>query len=227
MKIVAIFTHKIEMVSKSIFERYSKELTDLTGNKHGVYALYDENELYYVGKAVDLKRRVGQHLKDKHLARWTHFSLFLTSQSKYIDEIESILVRIANPKGNLVKPKGKMDSKLKKQVISLVKAKQKEELNELFGIGRKPLKTEKRQKGKKSNPNLKNYFNNDRSLSKNYKGVEYSATLLKNGKIKYKNKTYDTPTAAAEVITSKRNVNGWTFWYVKDHGGDWVKLKSL
>lgn len=94
----SLFTDKLERVSRDIFEKFPMEIAQLIGQKHGVYALYDEDILYYVGKASDLKRRIKQHLKDKHLAQWTHFSLFLTNKDNFIGEIESILIRMGvNP----------------------------------------------------------------------------------------------------------------------------------
>ncbi|MBC6415054.1 MAG: GIY-YIG nuclease family protein [Bdellovibrionales bacterium] len=69
-----LFSRKIEKVSRKIFEKYQKALSKLIGTSQGVYALYNNNELYYVGKASNLKRRVRQHLKDRH-ALWT--SLFI------------------------------------------------------------------------------------------------------------------------------------------------------
>ena len=116
-----LFSRKLEKISREIFERYSKALSELVGSSHGVYALYDENELYYVGKTSDLKRRILQHLKDRHYAQWTHFSLFLTKKSAYINDIESVIISISNPKGNKAKPKGSVDAQLKKELKSFVK----------------------------------------------------------------------------------------------------------
>ena len=36
---------KLEGVSKLIFRDYHKQITELIGSSHGIYALYDENEL--------------------------------------------------------------------------------------------------------------------------------------------------------------------------------------
>jgi len=60
-----------------------------------------------------------------------------------------------------------------------------------------------------------------------YKGKSYRATLLKSGKIKYKNKVYDTPTSSAQAIVKKHSpnsaVNGWNFWFIKDTDNNWIK----
>ncbi len=219
----SLFSRKLEKVSREIFERYPSELSKLVGTSHGVYALYDENELYYVGKARDLKRRIRQHLKDRHFAQWTHFSLFLTSKSAHIHDIESVIILISYPKGNRVKPKN-IDSTLKKELQSLVRKRQKEEDARLFGQKNSRKKIRNRAT---THPDLKKFFTNSKSLFKRYKGKEYKAELLTSGKIKYKNKLYTSPTGAAKAVVDSGHVNGWDFWYIKNKDGDWVKLSSL
>ncbi|MGE0771695.1 MAG: GIY-YIG nuclease family protein [Cyclobacteriaceae bacterium] len=86
-------------------------ITELIGDSSGIYALYDENELYYVGRARELKQRVKHHLKDRHDSQWTHFSLYLVKRNDHIGDIESLLIRVAAPVGNRAKPKGR-DSRL-------------------------------------------------------------------------------------------------------------------
>ena len=219
-----LFNRKLEKVSKEIFERFPSALSDLVGTSHGVYALYDEDKLYYVGKASDLKRRIKQHLKDRHVAQWTHFSLFLTSKSAHIVDIESVLIAIANPKGNRVKPKGSADAKLRRELEVLVKKRQDEERSRLFGTKRSNKR--KKLKTKTNQSTLKNRFSKARPLSTKFKGKEYKASLLISGKIKYVGKLYDSPSGAA-VAALGGSKNGWDYWYVKNEDGNWVKLSTL
>jgi len=224
-----ILTEKLEGISKKIFERHKKIIVQYIGNKPGVYALYDEKELYYVGRAVDLARRVDRHLKDHHSALWTHFSVYFTKKAEYANSIEAVIISIAQPKGNKVKPKLGKETKLKNFIRKAVKESYKEELREL-GLGRKKQNNTGTKKSK-SRPSLKNYFEKNRSLMKVYKGKTYKATLLKSGKIKYKNKLYDSPTSSAQAIVDKHSpnsaVNGWSFWFIKDVENNWVKLSEL
>ena len=83
-----ILTQKLESISKKIFERYKKEVLHYIGNKQGVYALYDEKELYYVGRASDPAKRVNDHLKDRHSALWTHFSVYFVKKAQYANDLE-------------------------------------------------------------------------------------------------------------------------------------------
>lgn len=58
-------------------------------------------------------------------------------------------------------------------------------------------------------------------LFKNYYGQDYTAELVEvDGgiKVRYDNQVYNSPTAAAEALTSTR-VNGWKFWRVRDTNG--------
>jgi len=221
-----LFSRKLEKISREIFERYSEELSELIGSSHGVYALYDENELYYIGKASDLKRRIRQHLKDRHVAQWTYFSLFLTNKSAYINDIESVIISVSNPKGNKAKPKGSADAQLKKELKTLVKKRQTEEIDRLL-FGSKKLRKKQRAKKVATQLILKNLFKRRMSLYREYKGKEYKATLLTSGKIKYKDKLYTSPSGAAQAIVHSGQINGWEFWYIQNEDGNWVKLSSL
>lgn len=217
----SLVTKKLERVSKDVFRKYFQLITDLVGNSPGIYALYDGGDLYYVGKSIDLKKRVKQHLKDRHYASWTHFSLYLVRNEEHIHEIESLLVRIANPSGNRVVPKGKSSGQLLKELKSEIKKKQKEEFNEMFG--KQGSKQTASRTG--NSKNLQGLVTKRTRLYRTYKGKEYKAFLLSNGVIKFSGKSYDSPSAAAKVIV-KRAVNGWDFWNIKDSNGDWVKLNQ-
>ncbi|GAH92224.1 unnamed protein product, partial [marine sediment metagenome] len=55
----------MENVSKLVFKKHYNLITELIGNSPGVYALYDDRDLYYVGKSTDLRKRVRHHLRDR------------------------------------------------------------------------------------------------------------------------------------------------------------------
>lgn len=221
LKRKGLVTSSLDKVSREIFRRYSGAITDLIGSSPGVYALYDGPNLYYVGKATDLRRRVRHHLRDRHLASWTHFSLYLVRKEEQIDEIESLIVRIANPEGNRAIPKGKERGGLRKRLRILVKQKQQEEIELLFGEKKK----ERRIRVSKSHPKTPRGLVSKRThLYRTYKGKEYKAILTPAGTIVLRKKHYKTPTAAAKAIVDRKSVNGWAFWYIKDKNGEWVRL---
>lgn len=216
---------KLEGVSKLIFRNYYKQITDLIGNSHGIYALYDENELYYVGKSTDLKNRVKQHLKDRHYASWTHFSLYLVRKADHIGEIESLIIRVANPKGNTKKYKADKGTSLLKLLQASVKQRQQDEFNVMFG--KAAVRRARPDSGDKQAFALNGLVRKKTALYRTYKGKEYRALLTPKGKIKFNGKIYATPTAAAMTIIDRGAVNGWTFWYYKNAEGEWARLSDL
>ena len=232
-----ILTGKLEDISKKIFERHKKIIIQYIGNKPGVYALYDKKKLYYVGRAIDLAKRVKDHLKDQHSASWTHFSVYFTKKSEYANSIEAVIISIAQPKGNQKKPEIGKKTKLKQLITKAIKESYKEELREL-GLETKSNTRIKKPNVVKKNKTisiLKNYFKTDRVLMKAYKGETYKATLLTSGQIKYRNKLYKSPTSAAQAVikdhspnaNSNIRVSGWIFWSIKGTEGNWMKLKDI
>jgi len=220
-----LVTQVLENLSRDIFVKYHKQINDLIASSPGIYALYNRNKLYYVGKSTDLRRRVKKHLKDKHLANWTHFSLYLVKKVDYIHDIESLVIRIANPKGNRVIPRGKKYKSLLKKLRRLIKEKQKEEFKKLFGERKHETKLIRKQKNLKSFDKLNKLINRKKGLYKQYKGKLYRATLYTTGIIKVKNKKFNSLSAAAKFITKKK-VNGWRWWKIKDKNGKFLTISK-
>jgi len=90
----------LEKVSSKVFDRYRKQITDMIRGNYGVYALYRRHKLHYIGLATDFRRRINQHLKDRHKGKWNYFSLYLIRKIDHLHEIEALLVRMAEPGGN-------------------------------------------------------------------------------------------------------------------------------
>jgi hypothetical protein len=216
-----LITQRLESVSKAVFKKYFPLITELVGSSPGIYALYDGNELYYVGKSTDLRKRVRHHLRDRHYANWTHFSLYLIRKADHISEMESLLIRIANPKGNQLRPRGKTNGTMLKNLKSMVVEKQKQELEEMFSV---PKRRGIKKQFALMKKNLKGIVKRRTLLYREYKGKEYKALLTPGGIIKIGNKNFITPSAAAKMIVKSRTVNGWRFWNIKDPNGEWVKL---
>ena len=76
------------------------------GKGSGIYALYDNYGLYYVGLTdYSLRSRIEKHTKNRHKKKWNRFSWYQISNLKYTKDMESAILRITNPKGNKVKGK--------------------------------------------------------------------------------------------------------------------------
>lgn len=107
------------------FEAVGKELKEIIHEKPGIYALYKEDKLYYVGLASSLYGRVKWHLKDKHAGKWDHFSIFIVKSSKYLKDLETAIITIAEPKGNSIKGSIPNQSFLKRLLRRRIKDKRK------------------------------------------------------------------------------------------------------
>ena len=72
----------------------------------GIYALYDNHGLYYVGLTKrSLASRIRRHTSDRHKGKWKRFSWYQIPNLKYSKDMETAILRIINPKGNRVKGK--------------------------------------------------------------------------------------------------------------------------
>jgi hypothetical protein len=220
-----LVVNRLENISKDIFRQYYAQITELVGDSPGIYALNDGAELYYVGKSTELRKRVRHHLKDRHLASWTHFSLYLARREEHIHEIESLLVRIANPKGNRVIPRGRSTGTLVKLLKKMVQAKQRQELLGLFGDKRAAGRVQRTTREASAAPRLAGLVGKRTKLYRTYNGREYTASLNPQGLINYNGKKYNSATAAAKAIVKRKGaINGRAFWYIRDANGDWVRL---
>jgi hypothetical protein len=226
----------LEQISVKAFERYQREITDLVRVQHGVYALYKNDRLYYVGLAVNLRRRINQHLRDKHAGRWNRFSLYLVRKVDHIREIESLLLRISPPAGNKKGGRLRRAANLRKQLRSMMQLRAQKEIDEILrgGAGqpttrRRPTggqttRRKSRRTGRRKKLPLADIGGGKR-LYATYKGRDYKAIVRANGQIKLGNQLYDTPSGAAQAVVG-RMVNGWSFWRVR-HGGEMVRLSAL
>ena len=100
---------------------FKKEIKKMLKGNSGLYVLYDDNELYYVGiTSKDLFLRLSQHTKDKHKNRWDKFSVFIVGRGKYLKDIETIVHLISDPPANVSKGRFKKhyqyDNKIKQMV---------------------------------------------------------------------------------------------------------------
>ncbi len=219
----------LEKVSRGIFDKYQRQITDMIRGHYGVYALYRHNKLYYIGLATDLKRRIRQHLGDRHKSNWSHFGLYIFKKEGQIKELESLLLRIADPAGNAVRGKLRGSKDLLPQLKSDVKKQQQIEIEELFSRYKVVKKKAKKRTSKatKEGNVLKGLLRNGQGLYANYKGKSYKAIFYTKRGIKLGGKFYLSPSGAAKVIIERGAVNGWNFWKYKDKSGDLKAIKSL
>ncbi len=99
-------------------------LDEIMRGYSGIYALYKKKTLYYVGLTKNLKRRIKTHLKDRHKNKWDSFVIFRIQRVEYLKDIETLLTRIVEPKGNRVKGKVPSDANLNRVLNRIRKERQ-------------------------------------------------------------------------------------------------------
>ncbi|MHC4394688.1 MAG: restriction system modified-DNA reader domain-containing protein [Planctomycetota bacterium] len=219
----------LERIGQKVFKDFSSVITGLIKGNQGIYALYKRDKLYYIGLASNLKNRIKHHLNDKHKNYWTHFSLYIISKQEHIKEFESVVLRIAYPKGNRVKGKLSRAKNLRPSLKRRLKAEWVRQIDGIIGGKKKEAvkrKVKKTKAGKAERP-LKGLFRHYQAIYATYKGEQYKANVFKSGQIKLNGKLYDTPSGAGKAVINKGAVNGWHFWKYKDKSGELVQIVKL
>jgi len=133
MKSNQLVCEYLENISYEVLEKFQKIIKKYVKGRHGIYALYRKNKLYYVGLATNLRSRLGHHLKDRHAGAWDSFSAYLTPNNQHLREIEALLTRVIDRKGNKQRGKFGKAEDLRRRVWRDIKNDQRVELNNLFG----------------------------------------------------------------------------------------------
>lgn len=221
----------LERISSKVFDFYHDEITELFGRQHGVYALYKKDRLYYVGLAKNLKGRVKHHLRDRHAKKWDYFSLYLIRNVNYLRELESLLVHISEPKGNIARGRFARSENLLKVLDSMMEQRDRRRREEMIsGSKRQGLaqkrRSHKRARGKSKTPVLQGLLPGGTELRKTFQGKTYKAKVARDGRVVVKGSSFNSPSHGAWAITH-RPTNGWNFWHFKDKNGTWKKLDDL
>lgn len=221
-----LVSQHLESISRKALEDYQGILKEYVKGRHGVYALYRNGNLYYVGLASNLRNRLKAHLKDRHAQTWDSFSVYLTINDSHLHELETLILKIASPKGN--KQSGNF---IKAQNLKPIFKKdvKKDQQKELVKLGLKKIAETVKPKAtlqKASRAILAPYVKDRFEIRFWYKNKLYKATVRKDGTILYKGESYNSPSTAASAIT-KRAMNGWATWRYERAPGDWVILDTL
>ena len=227
----------LEHASSEVLEAHGSHLRDLVGRSHGVYSLYKRDRLYYVGLASNLRGRLDQHLRDRHKGLWDNFSVYLTLESGFMKELESLVLRIAEPKGNKQRGNFAKAQDLRKMFDQRIDDKARNERDALFANHLpKPRKvavqkSARKGKGVKKSSSvvvLAKYPGRPKSMHKVFKGKKYTAQVRSDGTIKVRGigGPFNSPSGAAKAI-AKRTMNGWSFWTYQQAPGKWSSLNAL
>lgn len=206
----------LEDISREALEKHQKIIKQYVRRRNGVYALYRKGTLYYVGLAKNLRSRLKSHLHDRHGSSWDRFSVFLTIGEQHLRELESLILRIVQPKGNKQKGKFPKSEDIRRRFARDVKDRLNYEMALL--LGKEP---------KKSAPQGKATKLRRMKLRAWFKGKKLGAQLLKGGRVRFNGKVYDSLSTAAAKACKRRTCNGWIFWKYQRSPGDWVTVDHL
>ena len=95
-KLVRSFAEKLP---GTVFDVFWKEFKGLIRDQSGIYVLYKDGVPYYVGQASNLPWRIKHHLEDRHEGKWDAFSFYVVRRTGYLKHLESLLLRIVEPRG--------------------------------------------------------------------------------------------------------------------------------
>lgn len=206
----------LENIGAEVFEKYASVITRFVDRRNGIYALYKDEALYYVGLASNLKGRVKQHLSDRHAGKWDRFSVYLTQGDRFLKDMESLILRVSLPEGNRVKGKLPGSNDLKRSLQGEIATIQRAERNGLLGkkVAHASLKTPRRDSARTIH------------LRREYKGRMYHAILRMDGTVSLRGKVYSSLSAAGVAVT-KRGTNGRQFWRAKNAAGEWTLFYKL
>jgi len=230
-----VFQH-LEKMSRTLLEKYPEVVREFAKSQNGIYALYKGNKLYYVGLAKNLRTRLRSHLRDRHRSTWDRFSIFLTTSGKHLKELESLVLRIASPKGNRTAGKFIQSRNLLPTIRKKIREIQRKERMDIIGADI-PLKMEQvKSKGKTNLGGLASFISRRIHIRFRYKGKLYIAHIRKDGLITFdsksagskalKEKKYKSPSGAASAIAGHA-MSGWRCWTYKHSAGNWVALDNL
>lgn len=216
----------LEAISGTALDKYQAVIRAYVRRRHGVYALYRGDRLYYVGLAKNLRNRLKHHLRDKHRNKWDRFSVYLTIGDSHLKELESLLLRIVRPIGNAQRGKFAKADDLKRRLARDMKKFYKREVDVLLNRRGADLDKEAERVVEEGSRPLAGLIERRYKLRARFRGKWQTARLRRDGRIRYRGKLYDSPSAAA-VAACKRPTNGWSFWTYERAPGDWVKLREL
>jgi hypothetical protein len=171
----------------------------------GIYALYKDRKLRYVGLAEDdIDRRLRDHCTDSLRNAWDSFSFYCLSDiaSPYLHDLEASLHRISGPTRN-------------KQIGRFVSAKDVSAIIQ----------------GRVNAGGLIEFIENGAihpgtRLRMRWGGHCHTALVSPSGQIKCEGHFYKSPSGAGRAI-AHNNVDGWAWWHYEVSAGVWRPLTIL
>ena len=121
-----LISEKLEGIPADSLQILSKDMKELLGKKPGIYALYNNKKLFYVGMAGNLHSRLKSHLRAKRSRKWNKISIFVIKRTQYLKDVELAVVNISKPSGNRQQSKIPKNNYLRKKYKEIVQKHRKQ-----------------------------------------------------------------------------------------------------
>lgn len=217
----------LENISREALEKHQEIIRRYVRSRQGVYALYRRGHLYYVGLASNLRSRLSHHLKDRHRHSWDRFSVYITIGDHHLKELESLILRIVQPKGNRVAGKFPKSEDIRRRFARDIRVFQRDELRAILGKSFEEEEENLSERREGRSPVLARYIKTSTRLRARHKGKLLRAHVRRDGQVRYAGKNYNSPSLAGAAAAKRKSCSGWTFWTYERAPGDWVVLDKL
>lgn len=212
-------------ISRDALQKHHQIIRRHVRSRQEGYALHRQGHLYYVGLASNLRSRLSHHLKDRHRHSWDRFSVYITIGDHHLKELESLILRIVQPKGNRVAGKFPKSEDIRRRFARDIRAFQRDELRAILGKSFEEEELPETREGRK--PVLARYVKEAIHLRARHKGKLLRAHVRRDGQVRYAGKNYNSPSVAGAAAVKRKSCNGWKFWTYERAPGDWVALDLL
>jgi hypothetical protein len=142
--------------------------------------------------------------------------------------LESLVLRIAAPKGNKLTGQFFNSENLRPRFRRQIAEYNKLELARMMGLMPREVvgKVAARVKNNGRIPTLAKHVRRPFTIRMSYKGKLYKAQVRRDGTIYHRGKSYTSPSSAASAIT-RRAIDGWHAWKYRRAPNDWGPLDDL
>ena len=192
----ALVHSHLERVSRDLLEDHPDVVKKFIGRNAGIYALYKEDRLYYVGLATGLSGRLKSHKKNRHGKSWDRFSLYLTIKDQHLREIEGLILQIARPKGNKQGGRPVGSKNMRRQIAAAIRLKRRNEMNSLFEAPRKQ-KNKLAVADEREASLLMRLLPAGARLTATLRSKSFTARARRDGRVRFRGRTYSSLSAAA------------------------------
>jgi len=233
----------LEGIAGAVLDEFPKTIREFIRGRNGVYALYKKDRLYYVGLARNLRSRLRGHMSDRHAGRWDRFSIYLTEGDEHLKELESLVLRIAEPRGNRVTGKFIASEDLSRRFQRQLKEDWRSKFREMTGRTKpepQPKAAVRKRRAKVSSDKprsaLARYVSKRFHIRLRHKGKLYVAQVQRDGSITFTakdrapaalhGKRFLSPSNAAKAVTGSAR-NGWAVWHFWSTKDELVPLDML